>query len=350
MKPREIFALTTGAYLLMAWLGKLLYFNGIETYPALYALAFFALLFAGWSLRGEVPNEAFLLAFAILAFLGVWYFLGGLLSFAFLLMALKKNLLGKAVPFAVVLAVFLAGFAAVIWGIPLLKPELRYTDASVPFLLAGDLLIGAIAVFPDFRLLLLGETIALIGASRTVGLGVAAAYVIRLTYDGEMSMEKVRKHRLELLALGILLFMVFIARHQVTVSEYSTWRLGFLGSLLYRPASSYTVYERLFHLGMPFGNRELLFNPDPTGHVGRLFGKSVGYTYTLFGQPAYDFGIFGLLEALLLGFALKCSSRNPFTGTFALTVAIISLDIGIEGQFLAAILLLAYLAGVKGDE
>jgi len=349
VKPREIFALTAGAYLTMAWLGKLLYFNGVETPPAIYALAFLALLFTGWSLDVKVPDEVFLLAFLLLVPLGPGYLIGGLLSFAFLFIVMKKNLLEKAVPFAVILAVVLTALACAMWGIPLLKPELRYTTASVPFLVAGDLLIGAIAVFPDFRLLLLGETIALIGASRTVGLGIAVAYILRLAYDGRINTEEVKKHRTQLVLGAVLLLAVFLARYYVTVSEYPTWKLGFLGSLLYRPASSYTVYERLFHLGMPLGNRELLFNPDPTGYVGRLFGKEIGYTYTLFGQPAYDFGVFGLLEALVLGFALRRSSRSPFTGTFATTVAVLSLDIGIEGQFLVAILLMAYLAGVKED-
>nr|WP_277346786.1 hypothetical protein [Thermococcus sp. 21S9] len=260
---------------------------------------------------------------------------------------MRKDLLEKAVPFAVLLAVVLTTIACAMWGIPLLKPELRYTTASVPFLVAGDLLIGAIAVFPDFRLLLLGEMIALIGASRTVGLGIAVAYILRLAYDGRINTGEIKKHRTQLVLGAVLLLAVFLARYYVTVSEYPTWKLGFFGSLLYRPASSYTVYERLFHLGMPLGNRALLFNPDPTGYVGRLFGKEIGYTYTLFGQPVYDFGILGLIEALILGLALGRASKNPFTGTFALTVAIIALDIGIEGQFLVAILLMAYLAGVK---
>jgi uncharacterized membrane protein len=266
-----------------------------------------------------------------------------------MLFALKRNLLEKVVLPAVLLAASMTVFACIKWGVPMLKPELRYTNASVPFLVAGDILIGAIAVFPDVRFLIMGEAIAIIGASRTIGIGVAVAYALIIAYDNKLTTKELKKHKKVVLLGTVLLLAVFFARHYVTIREYSTWRLGFLGSLLYRPASSYTVYERLFHLGMPLGKGELLFNPDPTGYVGKLFGKEVGYTYTLFGQPAYDLGVLGLLEALILGLALGMTSKNPFTGTFALTVAVLALDIGIEGQFFVAILLMAYLAGVNKD-
>ncbi|WP_297516421.1 hypothetical protein [Thermococcus sp.] len=349
MKPTEVFALTAWTYLSMAWLGKVLYFKGIDVGPALYAILFLSLLLIGENLGPRLRGEVFLPALILLVPLGSLYFIGGLISFAILFFVLKRNLMRKAVLPAVLLAVSLTVFACIKWGIPVLKPELRYTSASVPFLVAGDIIIGTIAVFPDVRLLVLGEAIALISASRTVGLGVATAYALRMAYDSKLTIEELKRHRKAVLLGIVLLLAVFLARYYVTVREYSTWRLGFLGSLLYRPASSYTVYERLFHLGMPLGKRELLFNPDPTGYVGELFGKDVGYTYTLFGQPAYDFGILGLIEALILGLALGRASKNPFTGTFALTVAILALDIGIEAQFLVAILLMAYLAGVKED-
>lgn len=346
MKPTNLFTLTAWAYLIVAWVGKALYFRGIEVSPAIYAVLFLIVIHLGIHFDTRLRKEAFLFALVLLIPLGFSYFVGGLMAFLILLFVLKRKLLRKAVLPAVFLGVSLVVFACIKWGLPILKPELRYTSASIPFLVAGDILIGAIAVFPDFRLLILGETVAFISTSRTVGLGVAAAYVIRMAYDNKLNTAELKKHKKAVLLGTILLLGVFLARHYVTVREYPTWRLGFLGSLLYRPASSYTVYEKLFHMGMPLGKEKLLFNPDPTGYVGRLFGKEVGYTYTLFGQPVYDFGVLGLIEALILGLALERASKNPFTGTFALTVAILSLDIGIEGQFLVAILLMAYLAEV----
>lgn len=350
MKPRELFALAAGAYLAMAWLGKALYFGPIEIGPAIYAVVFLILIFVGEKLGGNLRGEVFLPAFLLLIPLGPEYVLGGLVSLGAVFFALRRNLLGRAVLPATALAVSMTLLACLNWGIPLLKPELRYTIASVPFLVAGDIIMGAVAVYPDFRLLVVGEIIGIIGASRTVGLGVAAAYLLRLAYEDKLTLEEAKRHKKTVLVAVALLLAVFLARHYVTLKEYPVWKLGFLGSLLHRPASSYTVYERLFQLGMPFGKAELLFNPGPTGYVGKLFGKDIGYTYTLFGQPAYDFGIFGLAEAVVLGLALGRASKNPFTGTFAFTVAILALDIGIEGQFLVAISMMAYLAGVKRNE
>ncbi|WP_456423795.1 hypothetical protein [Thermococcus sp.] len=347
MRPTNLFTLVAWTYLIVAWVGKAIYFRGIEVSPAIYAVLFLIVIHRGMHRNARLRKEAFLLALVLLLPLGFSYFVGGLIVFLVLLFVLKRNLLRKAVLPAVFLAVSLVVFACIHWGIPLLRPELRYTSASVPFLVAGDILIGTMAVFPDFRLLILGEAVAFISTSRTVGLGVAVAYVIRMAYDNKLTFEELKKHKKAVLLGTTLLLGVFLVRHYVTIREYPTWRLGFLGSLLYRPASSYTVYEKLFHMGMPLGKGKLLFNPDPTGYVGRLFGKEVGYTYTLFGQPAYDFGVLGLIEALILGLAMGKASKNPFTGTFALTVAILSLDIGIEGQFLVAILLMAYLAEVR---
>ncbi len=346
MKPAELFELTAVAYLLMAWLGKFIYFNGPETEPAIYAVLFLVILLAGLQKGTNLNGRLFLFAFLLVIPLGPGYLVGGALSFFILYLLMRENLIRRAVLPALLVAIGLTTFACLRWGLPILKPELRYTEVSVPFLVAGDIIIGAIAVLPDIRFLVIGEMIAIISASRTVGLGVAVAYVLRMAYEDRLTFEEIKSHKKAVLIGIVLLLGVFLARYYVTVREYPVWKLGFMGSLLYRPASSYTVYEKLFHLGMPFGRGELLFNPDPTGYVGRLFGKHIGYTYTIFGQPAYDFGIFGLLEALILGLALGKASTNPFTGTFALTVVTLALDIGIEGQFLVAILLMAYLSEV----
>ncbi|GAB6135904.1 hypothetical protein [Thermococcus prieurii] len=348
MKPGEFFALLVGAYVGTAWLGKVLYsstLGRLEIAPATYAVLFLVILYLSYRIDAGIPAWAFGLgAMLLLIPLGIQYVLGGLVALGILRHLMSRDKLIRGTVPATVVSIGLVVAASLHWGIPLLKPSLRYTSASVPFLVAGDIMIGVIAARPSLGFLLVGEVIAIVGASRTVGLGVAVAYLLRLAYDGKLTVEETRRRKYVILTVVLLTLAVFAARYHVTIKEYPGWRLGFFGTLIYRPASSYTVYERLFHMGMPLGNHELLFTPDPTGYVGRLFGKKVGYTYTLFGQPVYDFGVLGLIEAIILGTALRTASKNGFTGTFAFTVAILMMDIGIEGTFLAAILYLACLA------
>jgi len=328
LKELKLFLALAALYLALALVGRALYFGTPRPGPSLYAVLFLLLVALGT--RFEVPKRPFLASLALLFPLGPAYILPGLS--ALLLPRVNRETLEKALV-VVSLAIALGSF--LLLGIPLLSPELRSFKGP---LIAGDLLMLAVALKPRERYLLLGGAIAVLSASRTVALGIAAAYTFRKLREGTFS-------PLPLLVLGTAM----VARHYVTLHEYGTWSVGILGTLLHRPGTSYVVYEKLFEWGYPLGRWELLFMPDPTAYVGSLFGKSVGYTYTIFGQPAYDFGLLGLVEGFLLGTALRASQNDPFTGSFALAVATISLDIGLEAVFLAAIGVSAYLAGVMGD-
>jgi len=350
MKPCDLFKALVLVYFLAAVLGKILYsrFLGrIETLPLLYALTFIALLFLGFRQEVKVPGWAFLVAGSLLLItLGWGYTLGGIVSLLLLKYLIERNALEKGVMPAIAVSVGLVLTASALGGVPLFNPGLRFSWVRYPYLAAGYIMVGAIAVRPSPLLLALGEGMAVAGTSRTIGVGVAVAYLIRTLYNRRGSVPTSKK---ALPLVVALLIVVFLARYSATLRDYPVWNLGFLGSVLYRPASSYTVYERLFEMGMPLGHYKLLFMTNPTYYVGELFGKKIGYTYTLFGEPAYDFGIPGILEALIIGTVLRKASKNPFTGTFALTVGTLTLDIGIEGSFLTTFFYLAYLSSL-GDE
>jgi uncharacterized membrane protein len=351
MKPIELWGLLAGAYITLAISGKFAYpefFGKLMMGPMVYALGFMALTFAGYVLRLSIPDWAYLaLSVLLLLPLGLPYLVGGLFSMFAVYEIFRRGIERETTLLAVYASVGLVAVAALVFGLPMLKPELRYTSASVFYLLAGDVLAISIAVRPSLTFLMAGLITAVLGASRTVAIAVLGAYLFRAAFDGKLTWDSIKENRAPILIVSLLLLGAFLARYEATLSEYPHWKLGFLGTQLYRLGSTYHVYERLFELGMPLGRHRLLFTPDPTGYVGRLFGKEIGYTYTLFGQPAYDFGVFGLIEGLFLGVVLRESSQSRVFGTFSLVVATLMLEIGIEGQFLAAVAYSAYL-GKRG--
>ena len=352
MRPERLFVAFVILYFSAALVGKIVYssfLGGIKPLPLVYALTFLLLLFVGLKIEIRVSSWIFFAAGTVLLVVLGWpYLLGGLAALALLKFLMDNNALERGVAPAVVVSIALVIIASVLGGVPLLNPSLRFTWVRYLYLAAGYITVGAVAAKPSLIPFIVGEGIAVAGTSRTIGVGVAVAYLMGVLYRSAKTKRPYLRKVLPIVAL--LLLIVFLARYSATVRGYSVWKLGFLGSLLYRPASSYTVYERLFQMGMPLGRHRLLFMDNPTYYVGRLFGKEIGYTYTLIGEPAYDFGIFGLLEALLIGTLLRKASKNPFTGAFALTVGTLMLDIGVEGTFLATLFYLAYLSRGEGDE
>ena len=357
MKSSDVAFSLIWAYLGASLVGKLLYSRTLgkpSVFPAIYAVAFLLMMMASFRLwEAEKPGHGrngaayALLALALLVPLGPVYLLAGILVMGLTAWLVKRAIsTGRARRLGIIggiIAIALFAFGIVAFGIPLKQPWLRYTNASVPFLLAGDVLMVAIGIYPSPWLMLLGLIIAIVGTSRTVGIGVLTAYIIAGTYRG-FSMESLSKRKSLIAITAILFAAMLLARYWVTRSLYPEWSLGPIGTLLYRLGSTYTVYEHLFKWGMPLGRHTILFQTDPTGYVGRLFGRSVGYTYSLFGQPAYDFGIIGLAEAVLLGVLLREADRSAVTGTFAFSLLILMTEIGIEGVFLAALAYAAFLS------
>ena len=340
----QLLWIATAGYLTVALASKLFYtqrLGPIKVLPLLYALLFTASIAVGtnvpWKLKKA--RKAFLVASVVILFLiGPTYFLAGVLSYTLFILYIrvhpKVNL-----PTIILLLSVISLMVAVYHGVPLLRPELRHRESVFYFVSAYMAVLG-LSFSPNFWLFTVGMTSAILATYRNLGIVVASAYTLRLLIERNMRLEKREVAILAVIALLIL--AVFVVRYQATVRNYETWRLSFLGTLFYRPGTTYTIYERLFNLGFPFGKAKLLFMSDPTGYVGRVFGKSVGYTYTIFGQPVYDFGVLGLLEGFLLGFAFKQASKNISTFVLAGSLSIVFIALGINGFYLALMFFLVF--------
>ena len=358
MRISALFWIATVFYLLLAMLSKSLYrglLPPVETAPLLYALAFLGIMWVSHRLEpgldGRERARLYLLTiFLVLSALGLFGFLVSLvvIGIAFLLTQRAKKMdpaafMGRVERLLLVPAVVLLAVPLLAGSVPLFDPVERYSDFRFFYLAAGYLTVALISIRPHLRFFLLGEVIALLSTFRTVGLSVALAYVLGAVGRGNSGRGGWRGHLPLLIAVaaGVLVLAV---RYLATLGTYPSWHLGFLETLLYRPGFTYTVYERLFEMGMPLGRRGILFSTDPKGYVGSLFGSDVGYTYTIFGQPAYDFGILGLLEAGFLGLALADSERTRPTGILAVTFLILMIPIGMDAFFLSALSLFAYIS------
>lgn len=239
------------------------------------------------------------------------------LKFNFFSNKIKKDDLYKLGVLLVILILFVPITQGVI---PLLDHETRTHELIKIYNLISILVVILIAYKPDFKLFLLGELIALIATYRSFGIIIFTAYLIR------------EKRNRKKIIIGLLLIgTIFMARFFVMETSYGVWNLGIIESLTHRMSVTYGVFEGLYRIGMPFGNDNLLIlNPDLRLYVGELFGRSVDYTFTIFGQPAHDFGIFGLLEGVLLGMSLKDAKRDKMMGTINFTFFIIIIEIGLD--------------------
>lgn len=115
---------------------------------------------------------------------------------------------------------------------------------------------------------------------------------------------------------------------------------GSISALLVRIGFTFLVFHNLVRISLPWGyfHGSVLFSEGPRALVSQLFGASTNYTYFFFGQAVADFGIFGLLEAFLLGLFLRESEREHETFVFVCSLMIYALDSGIDALILMFII------------
>jgi len=263
---------------------------------------------------------------------------------AFLLLSPSQGMVGVLIVLFVILAIEILGVSLV--------------RISKLFLIAG---------FLSLALLYLYVGIPLFSSSlrlRLVGPLVVTAYTIVL---GLVYLPWDMGKKLPLFGIFVLLFylssfkslVVFILLPLIIfiVEELPFLIVPFfllLSSFFYphlaeRIGFTFLTFENLVKLSFPLGlfHGKLLMSSNPRWLVAMLFGfvrEKVHYTYFFFGQAVADFGVFGTLEALALGYLLRVSEgrRSYF---FILSVYIYSLDPGIDSLallFVLGVLLVEY--------
>ncbi|RLF75241.1 hypothetical protein DRN51_04360 [Thermococci archaeon] len=169
--------------------------------------------------------------------------------------------------------------------------------------------------------LLILEVLFFLGTFRSLMLLVFLFYILPYYYENKLTFKQV------LVALPIFLVVIYLS--------------GNLESLLVRVGFTFLVFHNIVSVSLPFGffHGKLLFHSDPRWRVAFMFTLNGRYTYFLFGQPIADFGIFGVIEAYLIGNLLKLSEVNKKTASIVLATLIYALESGIDAFVLSVLLL-----------
>jgi uncharacterized membrane protein len=347
LKSDRIFALFLATYLSLALLGKFAfksYLGELNLSALLYALTFSLTLFLGYNSekRFNLPFERayvyLILSILVSSAAGILGVVAVLTVLFGGMLILRRSVDGyyKHAYYAGIALVVILPLLAMCKGvIPILNPQTRYSDLKDLYLASALFASFLLAYKPSLIVFLVGEAFAVVSTFRSNALIIFLAYLFRAE----------KKELKRLLIIGVpLVGLAFLARFYATKSVYSIWKLGFAQSLVYRAGFSYMVYEKLFSLGMPVGKFGLLLNPNAREYVAALFGKANNYTYTIFGQPAYDLGIFGLFEAFLMGVALRDSERLPAFKALSLTFLILAIENGFDALNFGILMVSAYFA------
>jgi len=347
LKSDKIFALFLASYISLALLGKFAfrsYLDELNLGALLYALMFSLMLFLGYNVekkfnlpfeRAYVYLTLSILVSSAAGILGVVVALAVLLVGMLILRRTLYEYYKYAYYAGIALVVALPLLAMFKGVIPILNPQTRYSDLKDLYLASAIFASFLLAYKPSLIIFLLGEAFAVVSTFRSNALMIFLTYLFRAE----------KKELKRLLIIGVpLVGLVFLVRFYATKSVYSVWKLGFAQSLVYRAGFSYMIYEKLFSLGMPVGNFGLLLNPNAREYVAALFGKTNNYTYTIFGQPAYDLGIFGLFEAFIVGLALSDSEKSPMFKALSLAFLILAIETGFDALNFGILMGSAYFA------
>ncbi|AAL80169.1 hypothetical protein PFDSM3638_00150 [Pyrococcus furiosus DSM 3638] len=334
LKLEKTFIFFNLLFLLSAVIGEVLCFHAVpKIFPLLYALAFIGAIILGIKSNFNFPRYGWIILSILV---GIKIGLEWIAFIAFgaicLLLFSKKKIQEKdkmLFTLSVLIAIILPLIPAFYGIVPILEPQKRFEPLAISYVLSGYSLALAISIYPSLTLLVLGIIISAISTFRIVALLVLLAYVYS-TYP------KLNKKALVIGGIGVI--VAFLLRGMAEPSY------NFIQGALCRPAFTYLVYERIFHITMPWGKLLILPTLIPGYKVASFFGTNVRYTYTIYGQPAFDFGVLGLLEGLILGVAIREARGVKWAHAFLLSILTVFIEIGLDVPKLTTIFLLAFIS------
>jgi len=210
--------------------------------------------------------------------------------------------------------------------IPILNPNTRFDPLSILYVLSGYGIALLNSISPNVVITLYGTALGILSMYRSV----IALSILPLIYRDKIPWK--------IIGIGIVGIAIISVARGIGVSE-----------ILYRPAFTYRVYERLYEIGVPFGKLFILKEAIPGYKVGQLFGSPNRYTYTIFGESVADFGIFGVLEGFLLGLSIREARKEKWVHTFGLTILSLGIEVGLDTFKLATLFLLPFIGGSKSE-
>ena len=225
--------------------------------------------------------------------------------------------------------VFLLGVSVIVSiylyaGIPFFEYSLRFELTEV-FTLSAYLLLTAIAFEQKERIrfiyFFVSSLLLFMSTFRSLLILVFLAYVIPYYLSGRIKMREI----LSGILVGIAVLILS----------------GNLERLLIRVGFTFLIFENLVKISLPFGfyHGSLLLSYSPGRKIAFMFTLNRNiYSSFIFGQAVTDFGIFGVIEAYLLGTILKYSEKDLSSLTVVLSLLIYLIEVGIDAFVLAIML------------
>ncbi|ALM76495.1 hypothetical protein [Thermococcus barophilus] len=340
MKSLKLFSLAFFSYLLLMLCSHLVlkeYSASRSMLPLSLAviLIFYACFVVGYFRPPYLPSEAvwiviFLLAvyfaqYVVLAPVGV--------VFLYLLLKYEPEFFRKFSWFVFLLGVGVIASIYLYAGIPFFEYQIRFRLTEV-LTLSAYLLLTAIAFEQKERLRFLyffvSSILLFMSTFRSLLVLMFLAYVIPYYLSGRIKMREI--------LLGILVGMAVLILS------------GNLERFLVRVGFTFLIFENLVKISLPFGfyHGSLLLSYSPGRKIAFMFTLNRNiYSSFIFGQAVADFGIFGVIEAYLLGAILKYSERDISSLTVVLSLLIYLIEVGIDAFVLAILLFFGIIYGQK---
>ena len=328
------------------------YLDDIGLYPLLKILGVLSIFIAGFSLPFLFPMQIkfnrylLYLSFLLLSSLSIFgafkithsLFLAiAYLLFIIIIAELFVKFYKKKIFVDILFSIGIIAFLLIVLiyeAIPLFNYEVRMAINSEPLRLIsmGALIYSSIENKVYFIIAFV--TLVLLGYKA----GVLMLFIAYIVYR----YRNISFKYMVLLAFALLIFLGVMGKI-ILLSSNQSWKLNPIELLCYRAYFDLYVLSKIIESNiMTFGKITLV--PNGEQHIGELlFNYKHNITTTLFGTIYLDFGIFGILFAILLGVV----SKFIYEGDKKLYAIYASLllaycEIGINYGFLVVLSLLFY--------
>ncbi|EHP87037.1 oligosaccharide repeat unit polymerase family protein [Methanotorris formicicus] len=223
-------------------------------------------------------------------------------------------------------------------GIPLFNYNIRMSIVSDPLRLISS---GALTYAGIGKYFLIAFAILVLLGYKVHVLILCVSYLI---YKYRKKFLNIR----QMVTFGILLILfIGIMGKIILVSSNQAWKLNFMEFILYRAYFDVMVLEKIVNYPeMMLG--KITFVPNGERLIGELlFNYTHNITSTMFGPLYFDFGIFGMVFAFILGVISKLIYEKGDDKIYSIYAGVLlaMCEVGINYGFLIVLLALFYVSG-----
>ncbi|WP_157209565.1 oligosaccharide repeat unit polymerase family protein [Methanotorris igneus] len=222
-------------------------------------------------------------------------------------------------------------------GIPLFNYNIRMSIVSDPLRLISS---GALTYAGIGKYFLIAFVILVLLGYKVHVLILCVSYLI---YKYRKKSLNVRQ--MVIFGILLILFIGFMGK-VILASSNQAWKLNFMELILYRAYFDIMVLEKIVNYPEILLGK-ITFVPNGERLIGKLlFNYSHNITSTMFGPLYFDFGVFGVVFAFILGMMSKLIYEKGDDKIYSIYAGVLlaMCEIGINYGFLIVLLALFYVS------